>query len=659
MSKGLRIVGTVAGVVALAAGTIATGGGLGIMAVATAKSIASYASIAAAVAGLGAQLTAKKPSISAVGSANQILIGNNMPQPYLMGRSYSGGVIVHNEGYGPEVDDVKNPYQSWVYIYSGGGPVHEFEAFQADFKTITFAGDYEATGYYDNFMFKAHQLGACPEPSALPSFVNADLPNWGAAYKLSGYCAAHLRIRFDKDGKVYASGVPQFGAIIKGVLAYDPRLDTTYPGGSGACRALEEDTYVWSENPAIHATTYALGRWQGSGTAKKVMGCGFAVDAIDWPAFVAWANVCDANGWKVGGTVYEPGSRWDNLKRICAAGAAEPVWSGGKLSVRYSAPKVALDTIGRNDIAEGEQIIPGMKTWRDRKNGYIPRYRSEEHRWEYVQSALVTVADYVTSDRGEEKHEELQFELVQHKDQAARLAAYALVNARELEPIVLPLKPRFIEYRINDALEIGADLSEETGLPAGQVVVIVGRVVDPATGIVTLTLVTETAAKHAFALGQTGTAPPVPELTDPEDLDDVVSGNRLTKAEKQNIIRNSYSKGLTVTGQDNAGDGEIVISDHTRDYPGSTADVAITGTTLTGLTLGAKYYLYYDDSTLADTAPTFAATTSFAESINSSTNPFRHDLKRVVTIPGSGGTPTTGGSTGGGYGGGGDGGDIP
>jgi hypothetical protein len=474
------------------------------------------AQIIAVASGIGAALLQKKPP--AQGSTNGIQIGANMPMPYAMGRTYVGGGLVHDVGYGGTVNDVPNPYRSMAIVGSHGGPIESIEAFQADFATIAFSSG-EAVGYYENFLWLDSQLGDTPEASALAGPFGA-IPQWGAAYKLSGMAAWLATLKFDKKGKRWAAGVPQFGVIGEWVKAYDARLDDTYAGGAGDHRFDDEATFEWTENPSLHATTYARGRYQGPDDVK-VIGCGFVQDAIDWPAWVAFANVCDANDWKVGGTIYEgPGiSKWDNLKRICAAGAAEPAFVGGLLSVRYAAPKVALDTIVAGDLADGDCVVPAMKSWRDRKNGIIPRYRSEDHKWEYVQSALVTVEDYVTED-GEEKNEERQFDLVQDKDQAAQLAAYELVDARELGPIVLPCKPRLIEYKPGEALEVDIP---ELGL-VEQLCVIKGRSIDPGTAIVTLTLETETTAKHAFALGQTGTAPPTPTIATGEEMDEAVFG---------------------------------------------------------------------------------------------------------------------------------------
>jgi hypothetical protein len=479
----------------------------------------------AMIASIGATLTQKRPPVQ--GNVSQVNIAANAPMPYVMGRTYVGGTLIHDVGYGGTVSDVPNPYRSMVLVWSGGGPVEAIEAFQADFDTVPFSGA-AATGYYAGFMWLDTQLGATPEGSALAGPHGA-IPQWGAAYKLSGYAAGLPTLKFDKKGKVFASGVPQFGAIIQGVLAYDFRLDPARPGGSGSHDFADEATWEYSESPALHGVTYARGRYQGDND-RKVIGCGFGEDQFDWPAWIAFANVCDANSWKVGGAIFEgPGqSKWDNLKRILACAAAEPMFVGGLLSVRFNAPKTALDTITAADLADGDCVVPAMRTWRERKNGIIPRYRSEANKWEYVQSALVSAPEYVTAD-GEEKNEERQYDLVQEKDQAAQLAAYELVNGREISGIVLPCKPRLIEYRPGEALEVDI---EELGL-VERLCVITGRQLDPATGIVTLTLETETSAKHEYALDQTGTAPPAAVITTGEDADAIsgVNSNRQVAVE--------------------------------------------------------------------------------------------------------------------------------
>lgn len=516
MSKVLKVVGTIAGVAALVAGTIATAGVGTAAFAAAAGSVATYAGLASGIAMLASQATAKKPA--AQGSVTQITIAANSETPYLIGETYFGGVMRHDVGYGGKVGKVQNPYRGMVIVYSGCGPVQGLVQQYADFIAVPFSGD-AATGYYAGFMYRDTQLGASPEASALtPQWPS--MPGWGASHKLSGKAAILWGLKFDKDGKIYTSGVPQLGAVWQGVMAYDPTADSTRPGGSGTQRIDDETTWEYSENPRDHALSYIYGR-RVSG--KKIFGIGLAEDAIDIAAFTAWGNVCEANGWKVGGVIFEPGDRWANLKRIMAAGSAEPIFAGGVLSVKYDAPRVSLVTITPDNYADGPMRTKGMQSWRDRINTIVPKYRSGDHKWEYVESAAVTDAGYLAED-GEEKTDTYQIDLCQDKDQAAQLAAYRLVNGREMFPIERNLKPEFRFYRPGDMVTID---DPEGGL-SEQDCVIVRRSVDPQTLAVRVVLMSETTAKHDFALGKTGTAPPTPTLLDPADRDDVAGVNTST-----------------------------------------------------------------------------------------------------------------------------------
>lgn len=540
MAKVLKTVAIVAGVVALTA----TGLGLaGVPAVfgASTTTIASVASVVSASASIGAQLLTKKPPVQ--GQVNNITIGANMPLPYSMGRSFVAGSQLHDVGYGGKVDGVKNPYRALVLIWSAGGPVEEVEQFLMDWQPVSFSGA-AAIGYYWSWLYLDKQLGERPEADALAGPWGA-IPEWSASHKLSGYAAGLVSLRFDKKGKVWANGVPAMGAVGKWARVYDWRKDDTYPGGTGAHRFDDEDTFEWDRNVALNAVTYARGRFSAGADPKLIAGCGFPQDSIDWPAFNAWANVCEANGWNVDGTVYDgPGSsRWDNLKRICIAGGATPVFSGGKLSVRFMAPKVALDTITADDLVQGEYIAPGMRTYRDRINTMVPKYRSELNKWEQVQSAAVSIPAFVTED-GEPKEEEYSLELVTDKDQAAVLTAYELYNRRELAGITLPCKPRLWEYRLGEALDV--DIPE---LGLDHLCVIAAMSKDPATGTVNLTLETETTAKHAFALGQTGTAPPPPTLIPHGESDDAAWNNGV-------IVGAENSANVLLSD-----DGEVLLAD--------------------------------------------------------------------------------------------------
>ncbi|NBW09756.1 MAG: hypothetical protein EBR82_17205 [Caulobacteraceae bacterium] len=490
MSKILRVIAVIAGAVAI----VATGGaalaGAGTLFGATAGALSGIAGIAGAIAGiagLAAQLLAKPPP--ARGSPNQVLIEVEPPRPYVMGEGYVGGVRRYDRAYGGTVDDVPNPYRLFVDVYCGHGPID----------SIAPRFDYGVpdSSYYSGFLGTSTQLGACPESSAL-ALTWAGAPGWGSSAKLSGCAAIAWNVKFDKDGKRFAGGLPVMGAYGKWVKVYDPRLDSTFPGGSGSHRLGTESTYTWSENPALHFGTYAYGRIQNG---KPVMGVGFPVDGVDWAAIAAWANVCDANGWTIFGRVFEPGDRWANLKEIAIAGSGEPVFSGALLSVRYDAPEVSLGTITRDDLAEGTYSTTKMQPYAARINTVVPKCIDPGSNWELVSLQPIVMSSLVTDD-GEQRRQEYPFNLVKDADQAAQLASYRILNSREEGPIELVLNPEWRMVRPGECYHVTLP---ELGLDTDAIVL--KRELDPTNFTVKVTLRSETASKHTTALAATGTPP--------------------------------------------------------------------------------------------------------------------------------------------------------
>ncbi|WP_200913202.1 phage tail protein [Sphingomonas sp. Leaf10] len=632
MSQALKVVGTIAGVAALIPGPHQP-----------------IAAIVAVAANVGAQLTAKKPPAQ-TGQSNRTTIGANQPRPYLIGETYYAGNRRHWTGYGGKVGGVENPYLLMVDVYSGAGPVEGFVAPYLDFVQVGLSGN-AATGYAANHLYLYHQAGQTPEPQALPVHWTT-APGWGPDYGLSSYAAISWCLRFDEDGKRFSAGIPATGAVWRGVKAYDPRKDSTYPGGNGAHRwanpsdkaafAAAKATWEWTRCPGLHGLRYALGTWERDETNPaaaylKTFGVGIPIDGIRVADFVALANVCDANGWTVDGVISEPGDRDANLKRILQAGGAERCWVGGLLGLKLSAPRVALDTITEADLANDEVEAGTMQGWEQRVNTLTPKYRSPDHKWEMVPSTPVTIAAYVEED-GEEKGDEREYVLVDNADQAAQLAAYELLDARELGEIVLTCKPRLRRYGPGDLLIV--DLPDD-GLTE-QPCVVLRRTFDPVSMTVELILRGETPSKHAFALGRTGTAPPTPALGGTEAYDAAVPSSAPPRAAYL-IIRQSVA--YPVDGDDTTITIEAfnaTIDDgRTLSFPAQT---------ISGVDPASTYMVLWDFE-----AEAFVAVSSPALAEVAST---RYVIVREWTTANADGTfpPTTtppGGDGGGGYGGGG------
>lgn len=462
--------------------------------------IAAVVATAAAVASTALNIIAPNKPPSAQGQQTSFKLDPQAGIPYAIGRTLSGGWSVHRDTWGAD-----NSNNGFAIVWSGGGPVQAIEAFQADQTTIAFDGAGNALGSFRDFMYLTTQLGSCPSP-ALASPV-AGFPGWGATSKLSGYAAGVWVTTFDKKGKKYASGLPKPAAILQGVKVYDPRLDSTYPGGAGACRALNEATYVYSENPWLHALTWALGRWQNG---VKVLGVGMKVEQISVASFVDAANIADANGWKAGGIVSSVDDKWDVLKMLAQAGGGQCFRLGAKLTAFVEAPRVAVATIRESDIV-GKAQISATQFQRSRINRVVPIFRSEAHGWEQVPADPILYPAFEAEDGGR-RTAETEFVLVQQIVQAGQLGAYEVLNSREFGPIDLELKIEWLGIEPGDLVVLDMP---NIGL-ANQPALALTRGLDPGTGNVALSLRSETASKHADALARSTTVAASPSLVPPD-----------------------------------------------------------------------------------------------------------------------------------------------
>lgn len=630
MAKALRTAAFVVGVTALAAtgigaavsagllGSVAAGASAATFLGVTAATFTAVGAIAGAVgAGLSLAAAAAAPKGSVGGSATQFKIDKDAGLPVIIGRTYSGGNVVHRQYYG-----LKNSLESWVTVHSIG-PVRSLGPLLINKVAVALAGT-AVTGGYAGWMWLDQQIGACPEASAMAG-PQGNFPGWGPAHKLSGLAADLWTLKYDDKQKIYPNGVPQRGRIVEGVYVYDPRLDSTYPGGAGACRLGQEATYVWSENPALHAVTWAFGRMQNG---VLIAGGGMDIDGIDLAPFVDWANVCEVNDWRVGGIVYTTSDNsWDILKMIAQAGGGEVFPVGAQLSCSFNAPRVSIGTITSNDIM-GDIDVPGTASRRARRNTVIPRVRLESHGWEEVPLDAIAIPDYVTVDGGS-RPTEIAFPLVQQIDQGAQLGLYAIWNGRELDGIVLPSKVYAIGYRPGDCLTV--DIPEAA---LARDVVVRQREIEGSTMAVTLTCRSETFAKHAFCLGKTGKAPPTPDLSVPPSYPPE------NTSALQLAIATSFPIGLTITA---AADGTITISDHVRRYTDGHADVAVTGASIaSGLAAGDFRAIGYDDPDRLGGAVTYVLDPDDINARASPDHPGRHYIGYAI-IPTAGSPPSSGG----------------
>lgn len=183
---------------------------------------------------------------------------------------------------------------------------------------------------------------------------------WGSAQRLTGCAQVKIRIKRtgpdDKTQSPLVNGLPNRITIIgDGALLYDPRKDSTVPGGGGAHRATDQSTWGSytnaddTDNPVLQLLWYLLG-WKINGQLS--IGCGVPPERIDLESFITAANICDEtvslNGggtqkrYRTSGTASDADNRMDVINTFLSCMNASLRDNAGKLSI----------TVIKNDLAD-------------------------------------------------------------------------------------------------------------------------------------------------------------------------------------------------------------------------------------------------------------------------------------------------------------------
>lgn len=183
---------------------------------------------------------------------------------------------------------------------------------------------------------------------------------WGSSRRLTGCAYLHLRIKrtglTKKAESPLVSGLPSRVTVIgDGAPLYDPRKDSTVPGGSGSHRATDQNTWGAytnaddTDNPALQLLWWLLG-WEIN--SKLSVGCGVPYTRIDMESFITAANACDENvtlatggtqkRYRTSGTASDADDRMEIINNLLASMNGTLRDNGGKLTV----------TAMKNDLAD-------------------------------------------------------------------------------------------------------------------------------------------------------------------------------------------------------------------------------------------------------------------------------------------------------------------
>ena len=140
-----------------------------------------------------------------------------------------------------------------------------------------------------------------------PGMIAGSGTQWNISSKFEG--CPHIKLAWIPDEKKLPDGIPsRYTQEVEGALVYDPRRDSTVPGGSGSHRIYDQSTWSYAtldsngqpigRNNALQCLWYLLG-WRiqkrnsddnYSGEWELVCGRGVLPEDINLQSFIAGAN---------------------------------------------------------------------------------------------------------------------------------------------------------------------------------------------------------------------------------------------------------------------------------------------------------------------------------------------------------------------------------
>ena len=301
MSKVLKVGAAIVGVAAL---TIMTAGaatfGIGLAAAASSVTVAglSASTLFLVSAGLSAAsgLLAKRPKAPSTSDSAkdrlQVTIDPRTPRKFVFGRTAMATDLRDQEIIGSNQDYVDR------FVVVASHAVQSIEEIWFDDK-LAWSSSGGVGSDFSGYLTVNTRL----EGSAANAInISARM---GSTRRYTGLAYVYLRYKLTGNSKKATSpfqqSIPSRVTIVgKGAKVYDPRLDSTVPGGSGPQRADDQTTWAWndnaSRNPALQLLWYLLG-WRiqnpSTGAWRLAVGKGIPPARIDLASFITAANLCD------------------------------------------------------------------------------------------------------------------------------------------------------------------------------------------------------------------------------------------------------------------------------------------------------------------------------------------------------------------------------
>lgn len=253
-------------------------------------------------------------------------------------------------------------------------------------------------------------------------------------HRLRNIAYIYARCTYDRD--IFANGIPNLAAIIKGRAVYDPRTTST----------------AYSNNAALCILDYLRDTRYGIG----------ALDSeIDFASFSAAANICDetvsvASGgtekrYTINGVIDTSKQPAAVLQDMLSACAGTIYYSNGQWKIRAGAYVTPTESLSMDDVV-GQIKVTTRVSNQSNFNAVKGIFLSPDDNWQPVDYPSVTSSTFEAEDNGVQRFVDVTLPFTTSSAMAQRLAKITLYRNREQLTISVPCNLKAFKYEIGDTL---------------------------------------------------------------------------------------------------------------------------------------------------------------------------------------------------------------
>lgn len=440
-----KFVGAVLRIATIAVGSI-LGGPLG-------------AAIGLLIVNVGSALLMPRKGQARQASATTLQLGENTRQA-VVGIAATAGTLAYAFNYGGK-------YGTDWEVLSIVLADHECDGligFYVNDKYVAFSADGSVTGY--NGQLEVY-FRRGTETQTLPAVLTT-YGGYSASDNGAGICHVTICYKSDKSDQknpVWPSGRPRFLFVVRGLKCYDPRKDSTVPGGSGPHRWSDPSTREWTDNAIVCRYNWVRGVYACNRVNDPdMLLIGRGLSAVEAPPenVFARANICDelvsltAGGtekrYRVGGLIRADDEYLTVEEYFAAACGGVITQPQGCVEIEPGQAKsptfffTDADLIVGSEVQWNDFLSEANDEW---INTVIPRYIEPEQRWtDHAAPIRRDVADVIAD--GGPREETLSLPLVTSAMQAGRCGEIRRRMGRLQGRGSITLGPRFAEIEEGD-----------------------------------------------------------------------------------------------------------------------------------------------------------------------------------------------------------------